>query len=347
MQITDLLKEFSEGATAASELAPKLILELLALLATESDGLLTNQLLKELVLRYAGAERELSILNRKLKQKQRQLDADARSAAEIQRALLPGKIQKRPNLDFAWKFQPAELIGGDLFNVISLDRHHLGIYIFDVSGHGVPAAMMSVSVSQALRPASGLVVKEPHSSLPEESNSQQQGSGASSLRPQHVECPGRVMEGLDREFPFTRFEKFFTIFYGVINTVTGEFRYCNAGHPPPLHINTRGAIKQLTEGGTFIGMEGAIPFEEGSLSLAAGDKIILYTDGVLEYENSENEFFGEERFHNTISNLWQQPVTVLLDDFLLALNSFGGDTILQDDITLLGFEFLDQARPST
>lgn len=330
MRSTDLLKDFSRSQATKDGLVPELVNELLVLLAAARDNQITNQLLKQLVIRYAEAERKLAALNHQLVQKQRQLDADVQAAAEIQQALLPHKRLAIPAADFAWKFQPCDLIGGDLFNVLPLDHHRLGVFILDVSGHGVPAAMMSVSVSQALRLSAGLVVR--------------QDASLSSLS---VESPVKVMEGLDREFPFARFDKFFTIFYGVLDTITGEFRYCNAGHPPPVHVSASGAFSHLTEGGTIIGMGGVVPFEEGSLMLEAGDKIVFYTDGIVEFEAQDGDFFGEERFFGEISRGRQQPITVLLEELFLALRAFGGDTPLQDDITLLGLEFRGQEGTRT
>jgi len=338
MHSTDLLKKFTRSAKNLDEMVPQLVNELLVHLAAASDNQLANQLLKQLVIRYAETERRLAALNRQLVQKQLLLDADVLAAAEIQRALLPQKSLTIPAADFAWKFQPCDLIGGDLFNVLPLDHHRLGVYILDVSGHGVPAAMMSVSVSQALRPSAGLVIRQDaFVSLPTNDTAGDacQGPDASLF----VYGPAKVMEGLDREFPFTRFDKFFTIFYGVLDTVSGEFRYCNAGHPPPVHVGANGALCQLTTGGTIIGMGGVVPFEEGSLNLKAGDKIVFYTDGILEFNAQDGGFFGEERFLSEISRGWQQPIAVLLEELSLALRSFGGETPLQDDVTLLGLEF--------
>lgn len=338
MHSADLLKEFARSPRTNEGLVPKLMSELLLHLAAGSDSSLTNQLLKELVIRYAEAERRLAVLNRQLVQKQLLLDADVQAAAEIQQALLPHKSLTIPAADFAWKFQPCDLIGGDLFNVLTLDHHRLGVFILDVSGHGVPAAMMSVSVSQALRLSAGLVVRQGVSSSLSAKNEVGEAYQGPDVQ-RYVESPAKVAEGLDREFPFTRFDKFFTIFYGVLDTLTGEFRYCNAGHPPPVHVGANGALCPLTEGGTIIGMGGLVPFEEGSLTLKVGDKIVFYTDGILEFHAQDGGFFGEERFYGEISLGWRQPIAALLDDLSLALRSFGGETPLQDDVTLLGLEF--------
>lgn len=336
MHQTELLKEFARSPQKTSGLVSRLVSELLARIAMGRDGWLNNQLLKKMVIRYAEAERRLATLNRQLLQKQLQLDADAQAAAEIQRSLLPNRSLTIPAVEFGWKFQPCDLIGGDLCNVVPLDQRRLGVFILDVSGHGVPAAMLTVSVSQALRPAAGLVVRPESGAF----SSAREGGAGLGQELLIVESPAKVMAGLDREFPFTRFDKFFTIFYGVLDTVSGEFRYCNAGHPPPVHVSSpTGALRELTEGGTIIGMGEVVPFEEGTLKLVPGDKIVFYTDGIVEFQGQDDQFFGEERLRREISRSRRQPIATLLDNLLATLRSFGGARPLQDDLTLLGLEF--------
>lgn len=331
MPSMNLLKDFSQLSANTDGLAAQLINELLVHVAAVKDGQVTKELLKKMVIQYAEAERRLATLNRQLVQNQLQLDADAKAASEIQKALLPTRSLDNLAVEVSWKFQPCDLIGGDLFNVLSLDNHRIGVYIFDVSGHGVPAAMMSVSVSQALRASSGLIVKQNHDT-------------SLSNQPLFVESPAKVMEGLDREFPFSRFDKFFTIFYGVLNTMSGEFCYCNAGHPPPVHFRADGTMGQLSEGGTIIGMGGLVPFEEGTMTLEAGDKILFYTDGIVEFQGLNSEAFGEQRLHDEIRRSRNQQISRLLDNLLSALASFAGETKPQDDVTLLGLEFCGQGE---
>jgi hypothetical protein len=123
--------------------------------ASLKDNGINNQLLQDIVFKYSVAEKKLKRLNQELLDKQKRLDEDLVAAAEIQKSLLPQKIDSAENLEVAWEFEPCEHTGGDIFNMFQLDDEHWGIYMLDVSGHGVQAAMVTVSVSQFLQPNSG------------------------------------------------------------------------------------------------------------------------------------------------------------------------------------------------
>jgi sigma-B regulation protein RsbU (phosphoserine phosphatase) len=148
-----------------------------------------------------------------------------------------------------------------------------------------------------------------------------------------------VLSRLDREFPFTRFDKFFTISYLVINASDGILRYSNAAHPPPVLLHRDGSFELLREGGTIIGMGGMLRFEEGEKQLKSGDKLFLYTDGVIEYRNGRGNFYGEERFYGELQRLKDQPVSTIIEGVIDSMMKFGDNTEPQDDVSLLGLEF--------
>ena len=132
-----------------------LVKQILEYWASFKDTEVNNQLLQELVFKYSAAEKKLKQLNQELREKQKRLNEDLAAAAEIQKSLLPHTVGSVENLEVAWKFEPCEHMGGDIFNLFQLDDAHWGIYMLDVSGHGVQAAMVTVSVSQFLQPNSG------------------------------------------------------------------------------------------------------------------------------------------------------------------------------------------------
>lgn len=299
------------------------LLQILEYRAREIDNEIANQLLRELVMNYSAAQRELVALNEKLTEKQQKLDEDLRIAAGIQRTLLPARLPTLDNLEFSWKFVPCELIGGDIFNVFALDKDHIGIYMIDVSGHGVPAALVTVSVSQMLQPNSEYVRKT-------------NGSASDSLE---ITPPKDILDILENEYPIERFDMFFSIIYAVIDLHKGTIAYSRGGHPPGIILHLDGSIDLLEKGGPVIGLGALVPFEEGYMDLHKGDKVIFYTDGITEYEDTSGALYGKDRLHALLKEMSREPIAVILDEVMKSIAGFGGPAIPQDDVSLLGMEF--------
>lgn len=259
--------------------------------------------------------------NRKLREKQDRLDEDLIAAAGIQRTLLPYNLPRLPQVELAWKFAPSEFIGGDLFHAQPLGPDQLCLYMLDVSGHGVPASLMTVSVHETLDPASGHVATRDL-------------NGAMRALP-----PGKVLSILDREYPLERFDKSFSIVYLLLRLSDGELVYSSAGHPPPILLRRGGEMEELTAGGTLIGLDGAVPFQEGRAVLRAGDRLILYTDGVVEYRDRRGRMFGVERLHRHLLQGAALPVGELMEALWQELMDFGHNRALDDDVSIMGLEY--------
>lgn len=266
--------------------------------------------------------KEIIQANRELLEKQQRLDEDLQAAAGIQESLLPRENPGIKNVDLAWRYKASDRIGGDILNVMRLNEDYLAFYMLDVSGHGVPAALVTVSVHQTLSPQTGFIAKK------------------RIVVPPYYEIvtPREVLKRLDEGYPIERFEKFFTIVYLVLNHKTGSLVYSNAAHPHPVLIRSDGSREFLDKGGTIIGLGGVLDFEEETKQLYPGDKLILYTDGLTECQNEAGEFFGEDRFLCLLSDLRHESVGVILDGVMDALAGFapGG---AQDDVSLLGMEY--------
>ena len=274
-------------------------------------------------LKIAGLTKEVIKANEELLKKQEALDEDLKAAAGIQRSLLPKEPPDEDIVDVAWQFMPCEKIGGDIFNMVRLDEKHWGIYMLDVSGHGVPSALVAVSVSQILGPQQGLLLKK-------------------TIKPPpfyEILSPAEVLNLLDQEYPIERFNKFFTISYIVFNTEDKSIIYSNAAHPPPILLHGNGEMELLDKGGTIIGMGGLLPFEEGKKQVRAGDKLLIYTDGIVEYQNKDGEFYGDEHFHRELQRLQERAISDIVDGIIDSIMDFGDNNPPQDDITLLGIEF--------
>jgi len=253
-----------------------------------------------------------------LEQKKR-LDRDLRAAAAIQRSLLPRQDLRLPGLELAWRFRPSEAIGGDMFNIFRLDPGRVGLFLLDVCGHGVSAAMMAVSVSRLLSPDAGLVVEADQSVAP----------------------PERIMERLEHEFPFERFTSYFSALYVILNTDDGSLSYASAGHPPPMLTragNQPVQVELLGLHGPVIGLGAGLPFPQGRMALTPGDRLYLYTDGISERSGPQGELFGEERLQDLLS---QGAATSLERTVALAFEQVlaFGHTPPDDDICLLGVEY--------
>jgi sigma-B regulation protein RsbU (phosphoserine phosphatase) len=323
MNIKDLIKDQIKNSDIKGTQNNQLIKALLEYSATEKENKINKRLLRDLISKYASAEKQLRSLNNELIEKDQRIDIDLKAAAEIQKGLLPQTNLFVENLEIAWKFEPCEHMGGDLFNIFQIDAEHLGIYMLDVSGHGVPAAMITVSVSQFL-----------------------QQNTVQMLKKSSFMSPTQILNALDREFPFERFNNFFTITYVIINTKNGDTKYSNAGHPYPILLHKNETLELLKKGGPPIGMrefdlinDRKIRFEEGQLRIELGDKLFIYTDGIVEYHNDNEEFYGDNRFYNSLKVLKNESVQNIIDQCIKSLMVFGNDARPQDDISLLGLEF--------
>jgi sigma-B regulation protein RsbU (phosphoserine phosphatase) len=307
----------------------ELIKQVIESWAARQDYEAGNQLLRSLVLKYADAEKKLYRLNRELVDRQQRLDEDLAAAAEIQSSLLPQDTAAFEQLDIAWAFEPSTHIAGDIFNVIRLDDRCCAAYALDVCGHGVPAAMVAVSVCQNLQPSSALIRTPDRMSA----------SG------QSPRSPADVLRALDLEYPFERFSNFFTVVYLLIDTAAGTLTCSNAGHPQPFILRKGGGIQRLKRGGPVIGLrtirsqaDREIVFSEERVRLTPGDRVLLYTDGLTEYQNAAGELYGSARFLARLEALRERPLADMVEAVRLSLREFGGGANPADDMTLLGIE---------
>lgn len=267
--------------------------------------------------------RQLDATRHQLSRYQEELQDALESAAHIQRSLIPKRRRRYHNLQFAWRYMPCKQVGGDLFNIVQLDEQTVMTYLVDVSGHGISSAMVTVSVHQSLSLHTGQLVKRPTEAPPF----------------YEITPPGQVLHELETEYPFERFEEFFTISYVLINPHTGQLSYSNAGHPPPLLLRKDGGIERLDAGGTVIGVGKLVEFEEGGTRLCPGDRLYMYTDGITEHLDSAGQPYGEERFVKQLSKKKGLSLDDVTRDALIDMREHGGSILPIDDVTLIGIEF--------
>jgi sigma-B regulation protein RsbU (phosphoserine phosphatase) len=267
---------------------------------------------------------ELEAANTRLAEANGRMSRDLRAAAKIQETFLPRQAPRVPGADFAWAYRPCDELAGDGLNVVPLGGGEVGLYVLDVSGHGVASALLSVTLSRLLSPPS-----DPSSILVRGGD----GGGRSDVTP-----PAEVAARLNRLFSFDpATEQFATMVYGVLNAVTGEFRYVSAGHPGPVHLPSGADPVILESQGYPIGLA-ADAYEERSAHLGAGDRLYLYSDGVPEAMDPAGRQFGDARLLDAIgrgrSELLREAVGILLGD----VARWHGSERAQDDVSILAVE---------
>jgi sigma-B regulation protein RsbU (phosphoserine phosphatase) len=268
---------------------------------------------------------ELAVANRRLGAANQHMKRDLRAAARIQEALLPRALPAVPGARFAWGFEPCEELAGDTLNIVPLDREHVGLYLLDVSGHGVAAALLSVTLSQLLAPTrddSSLLIRK----CPE-------GVG-DTLVP-----PAEVAAHLNRRFPWNpETEQYFTLSYGILNHTSGEFRYVSAGHPGPLHLPRDGRPVFLESPSLPIGV-GDGKYVERTLRLEPGSRLYLYSDGITDATGATEEAFGRQRLQDRLEALREAPLDESIAALLGDVQGWCGTPSLRDDVSILGVEF--------
>jgi len=278
----------------------------------------------------ANRTKELAHANRQLKKEvserhkiqqvlirqQRQMGEELAYAAKIQQTLIPRSSPRIPSLRMAWRFNPCQQIGGDLFNYHRHGKDQLSCYMLDVCGHGVAAALIASTVAQFLQPGSDLI-------------------GELKTSPQ----PMVVLNNLEHCFPFDRFESFFSIIYLTLDCAKGNIIYSCGGHPPPIILGAGGGLQILKDHGPVIGVVGGKPFQQTAVQLKPGDKIILYSDGLLDYPDHRGIRFGKDRLYNLLERHALDPIQVLLDEIQLASKKFGRGVTPDDDVSIMALEY--------
>jgi sigma-B regulation protein RsbU (phosphoserine phosphatase) len=244
-------------------------------------------------------------------------------AARIQKARLPREAPGIPDVEFEWFFDSCDEVAGDMFNFVQLDDHRLGIYILDVSGHGIPAALLSMSLSRSLTAApdgSGALVKT-------------NGAGL------EVSSPAHVAAVMNERYPMNlETNQYFTMIYGILDTATRVFTFVRAGHPPPVLVRSNGEARELDDVcGPAIGILPTVEFEEMSVELEPGDRIILFTDGVDESTNRSGEEFGIGRVITALARIRGGTVSDNVRVLRESIIDFSQGLDQHDDITIVGF----------
>lgn len=253
--------------------------------------------------------------NEKLETANRRLNRDLEAAAAIQQAQLPDDLPTFSGVNFAWIFEPHEKLAGDMLHVFPIGTNKVGFFVLDVSGHGAPAALLSVTVSRHI---TGL-----------------QGEAGNKL----LEKPQKILASLNQKFTMDNMgDNFFTIAYCVLDLTTLELIYCLAGHPGMIYLPKGSNPTVLDKPAIPIGLFDDSVYSEERLQLHDGDRLVLYSDGIIEAVNPEKQSFGKE---NLKSSLYKSNDAKLPKSFKQVMKDVkdwckpGRPT---DDLTILGIE---------
>jgi len=270
-------------------------------------------------------EGELEGHNRQLRTAAAELEAanerhsrDMEAAARVQRAFLPKLPREVPGARFAWAFEPSSRLAGDYLNVFPLGDKHVGVCVLDVSGQGVAAALLSLTVSQLLARVGGGTAPAP---------------------------PAQVVGRLGREVNSeATADRTFSLLYGVLALDSGEFRFVSAGHPGPIQLPVGQPAAKLEVTGFPIGMGGS-DYKEQVIQLKPGDRLILYSDGLTGVRNADGEHFGTRRLLAVLDDSRRLPPAEHLANVVRAVEGWRGQTPRQDDVSVLVVERTDPGCP--
>ncbi|MEA2166584.1 MAG: phosphoserine phosphatase RsbU/P [Thermoanaerobaculia bacterium] len=225
---------------------------------------------------------------------------------DVQRHLLP-TIPRSANVDIASRWIPLWTVGGDYYDVIDVGPNRLAICLADVSGKGIAAALIMSNVQAAVRAlvSSGLV-------------------------------PERLVTALNRLLhQRLRTQSFVTMFFGVLDTICGQLTFVNAGHNPPILSREGGGMVRLEPTGPVAGIFAEATYRAVTIALGDRDRLVIYSDGVTEYENYAGEQFGEARLREILMGEAGKPAEETCHAIIDGLHAFGGDRTYGDDVTIL------------
>jgi sigma-B regulation protein RsbU (phosphoserine phosphatase) len=257
-----------------------------------------------------------------LKSAHDRMKSDLDAAAQIQQTLLPYNLPEIDSLAIGWKFYPCDELAGDFLNIFQLSENEIGIYIVDVMGHGVPAALLSFSVSRDLSPLAG-----PDSIVLNSGDT----PGAVS--------PVEVLTKLNTLYPFeTNKDRFFTMLYGVLDIRDNQFRYGSAGHPGPLIISSDQSVQEISGEGFPIGIVEKPDYNENTITLNQGDRMYLYSDGFIEERNKDGDRFDINQFQESIKSNYSLTLDKSIEHTVTAIMSWHGSEHFSDDLSIIGIE---------
>lgn len=296
--------------------------------AAGADDLLVKPFLIEVLVyrlqvaaRIVALEDGLAARNRVLEEADQRHREDLAAAARVQRALLPPQDLDLPGLATAWRYRPSSQLGGDLLNLVPLSPRHLAFWVIDASGHGLPPSLLAVQANRFLVPAPG--------------------QATLTRRGSQVVPALEVVEGLNRLFPMdARTRLYFTLCYGVVDLDSGEVDLACAAHPGPVIIHPEGGWEQVRTRGMAVGWlpPGRAHFSSHRMRLRRGDRLVAFSDGLVEAADQAQEQFGVQALGELLERCRHRPLAEGLAEAEAAVLAWAAGNEDLDDLSLLGLE---------
>jgi phosphoserine phosphatase RsbU/P len=256
----------------------------------------------------AERTRDLKQANDALLARDAELTHYMKAAARLQKRLvLPQSPPEWPEVAWGIYYSPLDPLGGDLYGFARPTEEHVGVFIADASGHGIPAAMVAILARMAFAEASRQTVH-----------------------------PGEVLAAINDRLQDMADERFVTAFYGVLHRPTRQFTYANAGHPFPFRFSAKNnRCEELPARGFLLGVMPDEVFAERSIELQPGDRLCLFTDGVPDCRDEMGAAFGVERLQSALTNSAESLAVGITESLVRDLKQFQGSAKTVDDMTFV------------
>ena len=245
------------------------------------------------------------------------IETELETARQIQSSILPARVPELEQLRIAASYHPMTAVAGDFYQFVRSDNNHVGILVADVSGHGIPAALISSMIKVAMQSVA-----------------------------MHADDPGQVLSGLNRILWSEAHGQFASAAYVWIDTENASALYSAAGHPPLLcWRNAKGEMQRIQSNGLLFGVAPDSEYPVCSVPLEPSDRFLLYTDGVTETENATGEAFGDLQLERVVRSNRLQPASEMSLQVLSELQRWRPPAVnQQDDITLIVVDVLQLSR---
>lgn len=280
--------------------------------------------------RIVTLERTLNRQNAELRDAGERMHNDLRAAARVQRALLPSQNVVTTRARSAWGYVPTDELAGDAIGLHLISDRYLVSYVLDVSGHGVPAALLSVSAMHALAP------------VPVDTSLLRDASASGPLG--NVRPPAHIAAELNRRFKSSESDgRYFTMVLCILDTDNGRLHFTGAGHPLPLILRGESVVEVEDVGGLPIAILDESEYTDGSFQLAPGDRVCLYSDGFLEqYGAGERGQLGMKRLVSMLVGLHSRSADEAVKESIAGLAEWAGGAAFADDVSMVLIDWIGE-----